>query len=114
MHEASIIMSILDTVTKQCVEEGFSTITNIRLRIGQGSNILPDSLLFAFEIVKKDSIAESAELIIETIPMGGYCESCGQEFTIEQFIYNCPNCQSTSIKIDRGFEMDIVDMEVDN
>ncbi len=71
MHEASIIMGVIDTVTKQCVKEGYSKINTIRLRIGKASNILPDALLFAFDIVKQDSIAESAELLIETVALGG-------------------------------------------
>ena len=113
MHEASIIMSILDTVCSQCVREGYEKITSIRLRIGKASNILPDALTFAFEIAQIDTIAHEADLLIESIPMGGYCKTCSHLFEFDKFIYKCPACQSTSIKIDKGFEMEIVDMEVD-
>ncbi len=113
MHEASIIMSILDTVCNQCTNEGYEVIHSIRLRIGKGSNILPDALQFAFEIARNDTIANNATLIIDTVPMGGICKSCNHSFEIEQHIFNCPSCNSSSFSIDRGFEMEIVDMEVD-
>lgn len=114
MHEASIIMSILDTVTEQCHREGYTRISSIRLRIGKASHILPDSLQFAFEIARGETLASDAELVIETVPLCGTCKSCGHGFEVDGFAFACPNCQSTDLTIDSGFEMEIVDMEVDD
>nr|MBF0221175.1 hydrogenase maturation nickel metallochaperone HypA [Desulfobulbaceae bacterium] len=113
MHEASIIMGVLETVTRQCQQEGYTKINSIRLRIGKASSILPDSLYFAFDAAKINTLAHGAELIIESVPIGGTCKACGHDFAVEEFIFNCQNCQSTKINVSRGFDMEIVDMDVD-
>jgi len=114
MHEASIAISLLETVSKQCLKEGYSSIESVRLRVGKAAGVLPDALVFAFDIAKTGTIAKEAELIIEYIPMGGFCLECKSQFESEErYIFACPVCDSQSIKITQGGEMQIVDMEVD-
>lgn len=114
MHEASLAYSILETVVRQCKEENFTRILEVRLRIGQGSGVLADSLKFAFDICKKDTPAHDAEMIIEPVPMGGDCTACGQHFVAEsRHIFSCPHCRSNSFTITQGFETQIIDMEVE-
>lgn len=113
MHEASIALSVLKTVTEECRQRGFSTIESVRLRIGRGSGILPDALTFAFDIAKSDSIAKEAHLQIDLIPLGGRCHECGTTFEVEErFLLACPQCHGTDFAINQGYEMNIVDMEV--
>ena len=99
MHEASIAISLIETVADLCQKEGYSSIESVRLKVGKAAGILPDALLFAFDVAKAGTPASQAELIIEF-------ES------EERFIYCCPDCKSSAIKITRGDEMQIVDMEV--
>ena len=114
MHETSIVINILETVTTQCRRDGYKKINSIRLKIGKASHILADSLQFAFEIIREDTIAKDAELIIETIPLTARCKSCSHEFdTSQQLVFECPACTSKSFEIISGYEMEIVDMEVD-
>ena len=114
MHEASLAFSILQTVCKQATANGFSKILEIRLRIGLGSGVQADSLAFAFDIAKRATTADQAALLIDQIPLGGHCKDCGQIFTItERYILECPHCKSSALAITEGFEMDIIDMEVE-
>jgi hydrogenase nickel incorporation protein HypA/HybF len=113
MHEASIAISLLETVSALCRQEGYDSIESVRLRIGKAAGILPDALLFAFDVAKAGTIASQAELIIEFVLLGGCCNDCGSQFeSDERFIYSCPACNSSAIKITRGNEMQIIDMEV--
>jgi len=113
MHEASIAISLLDTVSALCRQEGYDSIESVRLRVGKAAGILPDALLFAFDVAKAGTIASQAELIIEFVLLGGCCNDCGSQFeSDERFIYSCPECKSNAIKITRGNEMQIIDMEV--
>jgi len=113
MHEASIALSLLETVSDLCQQEGYNTIESVRLKVGRAAGILPDALLFAFDIAKAGTIASQAELVIEYISLGGVCRDCGVQFESEErYIYACPACKSSAIKITRGDEMQIVDMEV--
>jgi hydrogenase nickel incorporation protein HypA/HybF len=114
MHEASIAISLLETVSELCKKEGYSSIESVRLRVGKAAGVLPDALMFAFDIAKTGTLANEAELIIEYIPMGGHCLECKLQFESEErYIFACPECHSRSIKITQGAEMQIVDMEVD-
>lgn len=113
MHEASIAISLLKTVTCLCHEEGYQSIERVRLKVGRAAGILPDALLFAFDVVKAGTAADNAELQIEYIPLNGTCEECGSQFeSDERYVFACPACSSAAIKITGGDEMQIVDMEV--
>ncbi|HTP05269.1 MAG TPA: hydrogenase maturation nickel metallochaperone HypA [Nitrospirota bacterium] len=114
MHEASIALSILDIVQSKCHEEGCNSVDSIRVRIGKAAGILPDSLIFAFDSAKDNTVAKNATLAIETVPVGGTCHDCKKEFTVEdvQYVFSCPLCGSKSFDITSGREMEIVDMEI--
>jgi len=113
MHEASIALSVLNTLTEECRQRGFSAIESVRIRIGKASGVLPDALSFAFDIAKADTIAKEATLHIDLISLGGRCHACGANFEVEdRFVIACPHCQDSDFTIDQGFEMNIVDMEV--
>jgi hydrogenase nickel incorporation protein HypA/HybF len=113
MHEASIAISLLETVSDLCQQEGYNSIESVRLKVGRAAGILPDALLFAFDVAKAGTIASQAELIIEYILLGGFCCDCGSQFESEErYIYSCPACKSSAIKITGGDEMQIIDMEV--
>ena len=113
MHEASIAISLIGTVSDLCQQEGYSAIESVRLKVGRAAGILPDALLFAFDVAKAGTLASNAKLIIEYVALGGFCCDCGSQFESEErYIFSCPDCKSSAIKITRGDEMQIIDMEV--
>jgi hydrogenase nickel incorporation protein HypA/HybF len=114
MHEASIALSIIDIVQAKCMEEGCSSVDSIRLRIGRAAGILPEALVFAFDASKDTTVAKNAQLVIETVPVGGICKDCKKTFEAPegvQYVLSCPHCGSTSYEITQGREMEIIDME---
>ncbi len=113
MHEASIALGILDVISERCNAEGYNTIESVRLKIGRAAGIMPEALVFTFDAAKHDTPARDAELVIDIIPLGGYCVGCGGNFEVEDaYVLNCPLCGSADFKIERGYEMEIVEMEV--
>lgn len=113
MHEASIALSILDIITDKCSAEGYSNIKSVRLRIGRAAGIMPEALLFAFDAAKLDTPASGADLCIDIVPLGGSCDGCEREFEVEDsYVLNCPLCGSATFKIKKGYEMEIVEMDV--
>jgi hydrogenase nickel incorporation protein HypA/HybF len=113
MHEASIAISLIETVSGLCQEKGYNSIESVRIKVGKAAGILPDALLFAFDVAKAGTLASQAELIIEYVLLGGVCRECGAQFESEErYIFSCPDCKSSAIKITRGDEMKIIDMEV--
>ena len=113
MHEISIALSLLNIVEKKCREAGYHSIDSVRVRVGKASGILPEAFSFALDVAKEDTLARDAKFLIEWIPLGGLCNGCGSEFATEQsYILECPKCASPSFKINKGYELEVVEMEV--
>lgn len=113
MHEASVALGILDIIVGRCMGEGYKSIESVRLKIGRASGILPEALIFGFDAAKAETIAAEARLFIDIVPLGGFCSSCRTNFEVDgAYVFMCPLCGSLSFRIDRGYEMEIVDMEV--
>lgn len=114
MHEVSIAQGMLDIALDFCGKNGYSTIKSITVKIGKAAGVVPDSLQFAFEILKPETIAEHAVLIIEEVPVCGTCSSCGRHFTVEEtYVIQCPLCGSMSFSVETGRELNIAEMEVE-
>ncbi|OGW39534.1 MAG: hydrogenase maturation nickel metallochaperone HypA [Nitrospirae bacterium RBG_13_39_12] len=113
MHEVSIALSLLDVAEKHCKKEGYEGIESIGVKIGKASGIMSDALLFAFDAVKIGTIAEKAHLIIDEIPVTGFCKNCNNNFSVEEmYILCCPKCGGTEFTLETGRELDITEMEV--
>ena len=113
MHEFSIVQGLLDIATEYCKKEGHKGIESIKVKIGKASGVLPDSMQFAFETMKIGTIAEKASLIIDEVPVSGFCNSCNSNFTVEDaYVISCPNCGNMSLRIETGRELNVAEMEV--
>ncbi len=113
MHEASIALGLIDIISDECRKGGYNRVVSVRVRIGRASGVMPDALIFAFDAIKGDSVADGAILSIEEVPVGGLCSDCDGSFDVEEeYVFSCPLCGGTSFQITAGREMDIVDMEV--
>ena len=114
MHESSIAHSILEIVDEQCHEQGCKSVEAITVRLGKATGVMPESLQFAFDALKENTVAKSASLTLEIVPVGGICRSCNKEFDVPdtQYIFECPLCGSKSFEISRGREMEIAEMEM--
>jgi hydrogenase nickel incorporation protein HypA/HybF len=85
----------------------------VRIKIGRAAGIMPEALAFTFDVAKADTLARDARLVIDSIPLGGFCSGCERDFEVEDaYVLNCPRCGSSSFTIARGNEMEIVEMEV--
>jgi hydrogenase nickel incorporation protein HypA/HybF len=113
VHEASIALSIIEAVEKECTAAGCTRVEAIEVNVGGASGVFPEALSAAFEVVREGTLASEASLVVNYIPLGGSCRGCGQEFdTREQFILQCPLCGGKDFALTRGRELDLVSIEV--
>jgi hydrogenase nickel incorporation protein HypA/HybF len=77
MHELSITEELLQIINDKASQVGIKRIERINLRIGEFSGVLPDALIFAFELLSKDTITEGAVIEIE--------KSSGSELQVLSF-----------------------------
>lgn len=111
MHEISLVESIIKIVMAELPEYNITKVEAITLKIGAMRQVARDALLFAFDILSKDTPLEGAELIIERIPVKGHCKACNQDFVMEDWINICPQCDGMDIGIISGKELQIVGFE---
>jgi hydrogenase nickel incorporation protein HypA/HybF len=109
----SIAQSVIDIVEEEMRKNNAKVLRSVRLNIGQLSAIVPDSLSFCFEIITKDTHLEGARLVMDVIPLIGYCHACEEEFEIEDYAFSCPKCGDTKIETITGQDLSIVEIEVD-
>ncbi|HAJ61843.1 MAG TPA: hydrogenase maturation nickel metallochaperone HypA [Cyanobacteria bacterium UBA8543] len=112
MHEVGIMQNTLDIALEYAKREGAAQIHRMTLRIGQLSGVEPEALAFAFDVVTRGTIAERAQLNIDSIPAVCYCPNCQHEFQPPDWIYECPECHHFCTEIRQGRELELASLEV--
>ncbi len=113
MHELALAESIVNAVKKAVQDRPNAKVLQVRVRIGELTDIVPDSLVFGFESLVAETPMAGARLEIERVAIKGRCGKCGHEFTVEEFIFICPECFSTDIDLIRGDELEVIDIDVE-
>jgi hydrogenase nickel incorporation protein HypA/HybF len=114
MHELAIAQSIAEAVEVKAAECNAAHVGCVRLRIGEASGIVTDSLTFCFEMLTSfDPVLEGAHLLIDIVPHLARCRHCAKEFPVMNFIAQCPTCEEWSNEIVSGNELQILDMEIE-
>jgi hydrogenase nickel incorporation protein HypA/HybF len=112
MHEVGLMENALAIALDYATREQATRIHEIALRVGMLSGVEPDALRFAFDVVTQGTIAEKAQLRIETCPTVCYCPHCQAEFHPTDWGYDCPICQVWSLSIVQGKELELASLEV--
>jgi hydrogenase nickel incorporation protein HypA/HybF len=112
MHEVSVMQSAMEIAEASAKAQGAVQIHRMVMRVGTLAGVVPDSLMFAFDIVTKGTMAEGATLEIETVQSLCHCTACEKEFEPKDFFYECPNCGSLSVELKRGKELELSYLEV--
>lgn len=103
MHELPVMESILDIVLRHAAINYAQRVVSVTLMIGALSDLEGEWMQHYFDLLSKDTLAESAVLKINRIPVVLSCPNCHHEFEIsphdrEKTI--CPQCGC-----DKGFAL---------
>lgn len=114
MHELSIAQSIAEAVEVKAIECDAARVRRVRLRIGEASGIVTDSLAFCFEMVASlRPVLVGARLSIDRVPHRAFCRHCAREFAVMNFVARCPTCEEWCAEVVSGNELEILDMEIE-
>ncbi len=102
MHELATTRNIVRICEQAAAEQGGHRVTEIRLRIGALTGIVPECLRDFFPYASKGTVCEGAELICEEIPALIRCSDCGYEGAAKG--WDCPRCGGWSFRIVEGRE----------
>jgi hydrogenase nickel incorporation protein HypA/HybF len=114
MHEMGITQSILEASFDAAEKAGATRITEIRISIGEMTEIQEFALQFAFEALTPDTMAEGATLVVTHIPAVSKCHDCGEEYRHDRFQMLCTKCESFNVEPLTGREMRIDSIEADD
>jgi len=114
MHELAVAQSIVEAVEARAAECNATRVKGVRLKIGEASGIVTDSLTFCFEMLASlDPTLAGAQLLIDTVPHRARCRHCDTEFSVINFVAQCPTCKEWSSEIVSGTELQILEMEIE-
>ena len=113
MHELSIVASLFEILEEKALEKGSKKIISVKLQVGKLSGVVPEFLITAFDMYKKNTIAHDAELEIEDVPLKIQCKSCGQIMTKDDFVFICQYCGSQNLDTLSGTELLLEKMELE-
>lgn len=113
MHEMGIALQILE-ISKASIPPDIvdPKVERINLKIGKLSAVVADSLRFCFEAASQDTIFSGVELNIEAVPVVIKCNDCQSETEIDEPLFACGQCGSSSIEMLSGRELDISSIEL--
>jgi hydrogenase nickel incorporation protein HypA/HybF len=114
MHELAIAQSLVDAIEARASECNAARVNVVRLKIGEASGVVTDSLAFCFEMLASlNTRLKGAQLLIDSVPHRAYCQHCAREFSITNFIAQCPTCKEWTEEIVSGTELQILNMEIE-
>ena len=86
MHEYSIVQALLERVETEASSIDARAVSRLHVRIGELAGVEVPLLVTAFDAFKARSIAEHADLVVETVPAVWLCSGCGRAFTRGQIL----------------------------
>jgi len=112
MHEVGIMENTLAMALKRAADEGAHRIHRLTMRIGPLSGVVPEALEFAFDVLRRGTIADAATLAVEHVPIICGCSTCRIEFQPNDLFCECPRCHHPSGDVRQGRELELASLEV--
>jgi hydrogenase nickel incorporation protein HypA/HybF len=109
MHELSIATAVLGTALKHADDR---PVELVAMRVGRLRQVVPDSLLFYWDIVTRDTVCESSRLELTEIEARLQCEDCGRAWEPLIPAFRCPDCASAHVMVVAGEELEIDYLEL--
>jgi hydrogenase nickel incorporation protein HypA/HybF len=112
VHELSICQALIEQVESLARKEGALQVVQVRIGIGPLSGVEPQLLQQAFQLARAGSIAATASLLVDHLPVRVSCRECGQETEAEVANLTCGNCGDWHTQLVSGDEMLLTQVEL--
>jgi hydrogenase nickel incorporation protein HypA/HybF len=113
MHEMGITAGIIASVEEAAKTEGATKINEVRISIGDLTDIQEFALQFAWEALTPGTMAEGSTLVVTHVPGKSRCGMCGTEFEHDKYDLTCPKCDNFVIEPLTGRELQIDTIDID-
>jgi hydrogenase nickel incorporation protein HypA/HybF len=113
MHELSIAISMIDQIIEESESRGGPEVEVVHLKLGVFSGVDKAALLFSYELACQGTRLQGSRLLIDSIPLVIYCETCRENRTPpSMYELCCPKCQDPGQTIVSGREIEVAFLEV--
>ena len=106
-------MSLVDLAQEEAERLG-GRVCALHLRIGALSGVVAEALLASYEMASAQTPLEGSRLIIEDVPVVVYCPQCQAERELDSVqFFCCAECGTPTGQVERGRELELVAMEIE-
>lgn len=112
MHELAVCQGLIDQVEQVARAQRGQRVERIDISVGPLSGVEPQLLQQAFPLAAAGSLAEGAQLCIETAPVRVYCDDCGQESDAAATRLVCRHCGNWRTRLLSGDELLLTRVEI--
>mgnify|MGYP003395018932 CR=1 FL=1 len=113
MHEMALAESVREIVDETARANGVRRVAAVRLEIGKLAQVEVEAMRFAFDVVMRGSLADSARLEVVEVDGSAWCMRCCQPVLIERRGAACPACASYQLQVTGGERMRVLEIEVE-
>lgn len=113
MHELSVCEGLLREVERVAALHDAGAVERIVLRVGALSGVEAELLARAFEVARMGTLAERAELVIESGPVVIKCRACGGSCTVPVNRLLCDYCGDWRVRVVEGEELLLQSVELE-
>jgi len=114
MHELSVAENVIETVKLNVPPEEMGNVLEIRMKVGEFSNVVAESLIFAFESLKDEYNLKTAHLKIEPVKFEIECRQCNAVTSNKYGVRECAICGSVDTKVLSGEELLVSEIELND
>jgi len=113
MHEMSLAESVREIVDEAARSNGARRVAAVRLEIGRLAQVEIEAMRFAFDVVMRGSLADTARLEIVETDGTAWCMRCSAPVVIARRGDACPRCESCQLQVTGGDRMRVMDIEIE-
>jgi hydrogenase nickel incorporation protein HypA/HybF len=111
VHELSICGSIADIVTRHAAGRAVKV---INVRAGELRQIVPDTLVYCWELVSADTSLAGSRISVESVPARIRCRSCEHVTEVGAVpVLVCAGCGGFDAEVVSGEEFLITSLELE-
>jgi hydrogenase nickel incorporation protein HypA/HybF len=109
MHELAVGQAIVDKVSARA---GSRAVHQVTVRIGHLTQVVPDALQFAWQMLTEGTPLEGCLLEIEHVPAVVVCGQCGERTELDWPVLACATCGTADVALVSGEELLVATMDV--
>ena len=110
MHELSLCGAIANIVTRHAAGRPVSV---IHVQVGQLRQVVPDTLVFCWELVSDGTPLAGSRIDVEGVPARMRCRACGHVAEVGDLpVFACRDCGSIDAEVISGEEFMVTSLDL--